>query len=121
MAHKYKLKKGWTKAKVLKQFKKYNNGTRAVDTDGTCEYQSSTGNRCAVGAFISDTNKEALQVEGNVGALFEQHPEVADSMPLSKAGLNKMQEYHDNLAKDDGRFKGDTHAAITNFLKVRVE
>lgn len=116
---KFRLKAGWTKAKVMRAFKRGNNGTVCEGSlPNSCAYLNSDGNKCAVGVFIPKKryNKD---IEGQTAhSVFMDYPGLKDFMPLSAEGMNEMQEWHDSKAKQ--KFGGDTYRAIQEFLDVRV-
>lgn len=112
---KHTLKPGWTKAKVMEQFKKRNNGTRASAPNTNCAYRGDGGNACAAGAFIPD----ALYVPCMEGVLIynllANRPELEEFMPLEMEGMLDMQQSHDGCRDTDS-----TYEAIQKFLDKRV-
>jgi hypothetical protein len=111
----YKLANGWTKEKVIAQVKKFNNGTKAVNDFKLCIYKAKDGNRCAIGCFIPEEHKEALNFQGSVGSLLNRYPNLKPYMPFANLdALEDFQRAHDctNL---------NVHVAVENFLKTYVE
>lgn len=122
--YKYKLKKGWTKAKVLAMFKKGNNGTQA-QSGGQCQYLTEDGNKCAVGVFIPEGHESQNEI-AMVKELLVNYPELTKHMPLNSKALQWMQAYHDCCGAGEAfesipDTDGDTYKAIKLFLKERVE
>lgn len=115
----YTLKKGWTRQRVMEQFKKYNNGTRA-HSGLDCVYMTPNGNRCAVGAFIPDDHA-GLRLYGTAMLLLGQYPGLLEFMPFDDvAALTAMQRAHDQCRNDQGD-SGDTYAAMAHFLETQVQ
>lgn len=113
----YKLINGWTKARVMKQVKKHNNGSQAWNSKReSCTYQAVDGNRCAVGCFIPG-NHAALQYRGNAQELLIRFPELASRMPFGAKGLQKFQTIHDGSSPDKNR---DIYKLIREFLNEEV-
>ena len=112
----FKLTNGWTKATVLAQVKKYNNGTQAIDREsGSCRYQVPDGNRCAIGCFIPNGHP-ALAYEGGSISLLNQYPELWRLMPFESVGLGRFQSIHDTFSA-----RGEVHQAIESFLNTEVK
>jgi len=123
---KFKLNKGWTKEKVLKQFKKRNDGTRAVDRDGGCQYRGIKGNCCAVGAFIPDKVYVRVMDSADSTSACTIIPQYSlhQYMPLSVAGMDRMQVFHDNCNYTGNKLyhtNGNTYESIEAFLEHEVE
>lgn len=119
---KFQLINGWTKEKVLEQFKKKNNGTVSKDSI-ICSYKTLDGNHCAVGAFIPD-EAYSLSFEKNpVNDLLSKYPHLTSYMPLDRKGLTAMQCAHDqcNYIPYTYYTNGDTYKAIEQFLNNEVE
>jgi hypothetical protein len=112
---KFKTKNGWTKERMIAQIRKYNDGTRALDEFGTCRYQTSSGNRCAVGCFIHDGH-EGLRSRRALYGLLADHPDLNDVIPLDYSALSKMQSIHDD---EDG--KGDVRDRLESWINKNVE
>ena len=96
---KYKLKPGFTKASVMAQIRKYNDGTRAVDATNTimtCVYETDDGNRCAIGCFIPDGHP-ALELRGNISIILSEFPVLLELMPFHNIdSLKSFQAAHDD-------------------------
>lgn len=91
---KHKLKPGWTKAKVLEQFTKYNDGTLAKE-DRACVFRTRTGNRCAIGAFLPDG--EWLMARCGVKHLLKKYPALREYLPFdNEASIISFQLAHDS-------------------------
>lgn len=111
-----RLINGWTKAKVMKQVKKYNDGTRAINgRDGACAYQTGDGNRCAVGCFIPD-NHSALESDLPADKLIERYPDLANVMPFRAYDLCSFQVAHDFTPN-----YYNVYDSIEEFLNTKVE
>ena len=91
---------GWTKETMKARIHDYNYGTCAVDANGTCCYQTSNGNRCAVGAFIPDDHRSLAHKSG-ARSLLQNYPDLATNMPLDLDGLIELQHTHDVAANPD--------------------
>ena len=96
----------WTRETVMAQIKKYNNGTRAYDesvnqmSGNGCVYETSNGNRCAVGCFIPDGH-EALEFIGGASQLLDEYPELLNAMPMELDDLARLQSEHDSFRQDN--------------------
>ncbi len=125
---KFKLRDGWTKQKVMEQFKQMNNGTKAM-RNSDCAYRTDEGNACAVGAFIPE---ELYNVRWDndpilADSLIKEVPELDKFMPLNKTGMRRMQKYHDHCEseyfaeKNNIEFtNGNTYKSIEMFLEKEV-
>ena len=112
----YKLINGWTKAAVMEQIKKYNNGTQARDKKHTvCKYKTENGNRCAIGCFIPDGHA-ALNHEGDVLSMLNVFPDLWDKMPFDVDGIGYFQSAHDKCFNDN-----QVYQSIEFFLDKEVE
>lgn len=101
----YKLKDGWTKAKIMEKIKKYNNGSKSWEGNSNCVYQTKTGNRCAIGCFIPD-NHPGLNYEGDVLGLLETYPSLKEYMPFDEPGsLRDFQQAHDTAKSSHEIYK----------------
>lgn len=93
------LNKGWTKTKIMNQFKKYNNGTRAARAThgGTfrCTYLDENNNRCAIGAFIPDESYDA-GMEGNSVCDIVEFYAIDSLLPLELEAMEELQKIHDH-------------------------
>lgn len=108
---KFRLKKGWTKRKVLNQFKRKNDGTCAQTNAGECVYRTNEGNACAVGAFIPDMLfEEKYNLGVGVSDLLIAQPQLKQFMPLAVNGLKAMQVAHDDC------YGSTTYEAMKQFL-----
>ena len=121
----FKLNKGWTKQRVMEQFKARNNGTRAVDHDGSCMYRAD-GNACAMGAFIPDNKYTEFMEQTVVSAKFIKQHGLSEFIPFTADGMRRMQRYHDlcdnpNFGDAPLQTEGDTYKAIATFLELEVE
>jgi hypothetical protein len=95
----YKTINGWTKAKMIKQIMKRNNGTRCV-VGGVCLYfRDSDKNSCAVGAFIPrKAYRSAMDNSSNpytATQLLRTFPQLEKYMPLEERALMRLQYEHD--------------------------
>lgn len=121
---KHKLKDGWTKDKVMAQFKEKNNGTRAMiitdEDDLGCAYRGVNGNACAAGAFIPDKLYRKDMEDVPIATVLRKYPRVEKYMPLDSRGMECMQSVHDSCNQEGGT-NGDTYQAIQNFLDNEVE
>jgi hypothetical protein len=120
----YKLINGWTKEKVMKQIKKYNNDRVSFSpSQRVCVYQTRNGaNRCAVGCFIPDGHP-GLKHEGDVESLLTEYPDLKTIMPFDILEIADFQCQHDilgNSMNPNSRPKG-VHKAIKRFLDEEVE
>lgn len=112
---KYKLANGWTKATVMEQVKKYNNGSRA-SSGKECVYLATDGNRCAIGCFIPD-GSEALASRATVTDILKDYPELVHLMPFdNRQAIVAFQAAHDRAPCGD-----NVHATIQTFLNDKVE
>jgi hypothetical protein len=121
---KHRLNYGWTKEKVMQQFKAKNNGTISANDYGTCLYRDGNNNHCAVGAFIPDDENKALAYIGDVIDLTKRFPHLNEYMPFDIDGLFAMQQIHDNCNKSENAkyfTNGDTYKAMQIFLDKEVE
>ena len=123
----FKLANGWTKAKVLAQVKKFNNGTRAMSNQVSsntgkpyCAYQDrDNGNRCAIGCFIPNTaiGEISDKILGAWDIVRDNH--LQDFMPFEGPNaLEAFQKAHDDC---DKMHDGNVYAAIEFFLNTGVE
>jgi ADP-dependent phosphofructokinase/glucokinase len=90
----YKCINGWTKAKMIEQIYKKNNGTKATSF-GRCVYETPDNNHCAVGCFIPEGHA-ALQSKDTVQYLLERYPDLQSKMPLSGYHMLMFQIAHDD-------------------------
>jgi hypothetical protein len=94
---KFKLRKGWTKQKMLKVLLTRNNGKPAQSSDhGVCVYANAEGNHCAVGCFIPDGHP-GMELRGTVGDLLASFPTLQKKMPIGLEGLKALQAVHDHF------------------------
>lgn len=97
-----KLANGWTKATVLAQIKRYNNGTVCSVKEGPvdslsnpCQYKNKEGNRCFIGCFIPDNHPALRQTDG-VRYILCEYPDLVEVMPFNDVyNLTKFQKVHD--------------------------
>ncbi len=95
----FKIKNGWTKAKMKKRIKERNTNRRCYgDNEGVCLYENGK-NHCAVGIFIP-AKHDGLQTSGTSEHLFNEFPELLKKMPLSATGMRQLQIKHDFYSKD---------------------
>lgn len=113
----YKLAKGWTKAKVLRQVMKFNNGTRAIEIKPgreQCLYKTPDGNRCAIGAFIPFKGGKTLAFIGGVDTLLGHYPALKKYMPFDDIiALAHFQNAHNKA-------EGNVIDSIKTFLDKYV-
>jgi hypothetical protein len=109
----YKTINGWTKAKMIEQINKHNNGRRAVNRSMSCVYQTADGNRCAAGCFIPDT--EMLAFEYDVCDLVWRYPHLEKVFPLGTEGMKQLQKAHDTA--HEGR---DTREVLATWIELNV-
>lgn len=112
----YKTINGWTKAKMKKAIKKYNNGTLSA-RDGQCVYKNSVdNNRCAVGCFLPEES-DLFHFQGSVIELFNQDSNLKEIMPLRLKGLSKLQLIHDNKNNQE---TNNMHKILFNWIDKNV-
>lgn len=128
----YRPINGWTKAKMIKQIKKYVPKTKpCMDDVGACAYRSGRY-RCAVGAFIptGKENYDAFNFIGSARDLVKIYGHLKSEMPLSINALTSMQKLHDSFDKDSGlyvstrwrdQYGSGPQEALINWIKKNVE
>lgn len=112
---KHKLRPGFTKASVMEQIKKYNNGTKS--TDGiSCSYLTPDGNRCAIGAFIPTNHPALLSIALTVNNLLEEFPDLRPLMPFdTHLALYYFQGSHDCCSENS------VYDSVNSFLENQCE
>ncbi len=113
----FKLKAGWTKAKVFKKITAGNNGIPCLDMDGACAYSDGDGNHCAIGCFIPKGHP-GMEFEGPVDLLLKHHPDLKKYMPFRIQALAAFQAEHDAMTTE---FDGNVHSVLLKFLKTKVK
>lgn len=113
---KFKLRKGWTKRKMLNMLLKGNNGTVSSITNssgGDCVYRGPNGNKCAAGCFIPDKDYDPV-FDRSGGLRVDLLPDkIIAKFPLDLKGMDCLQTIHDQCT-------GDTHELFREFVKNRV-
>ncbi len=107
----YETRNGWTKARMIAQIKRKNNGTRsqgwvtmpAEGTDGrslkglSSMLRGDKGNCCFIGCFIPD---ERYNPEMEARGILHTRIECSDIMPLDPYhGMGGLMGAHDNALK----------------------
>ncbi len=111
---------GWTKEKMKAAIVAHNNGTRAVRA-GTnyCEYETDTGNRCAIGCllpkewFLKAVDAGDKSASGLAAAI----PGLDATLPLEDINaLNNFQRIHDGWEEKDGTL----HSCLFRWIDENV-
>jgi len=117
-----KIINGWTKEKVIECITKHVHGL--AGEDGACFYETSQGNRCAIGAFLDHKihQKEVFDYFGPIDHMLSKYPEIAKTLPFEEATLAKLQLIHDNWDGDeDETYNKENYNAVEDALIGWVE
>lgn len=94
----YETINGWTVEDMKAAIRARNNGSVCVDGDNGCMYFHD-GNRCAVGVFVPDhVTREDRTLSALGGTPLGFPDELMAGMPLDHAGLDAMQDEHDQFS-----------------------
>lgn len=113
----YKTINGYTKAKMIEMIKKYNNGTKATNKEGDCQYLTENGNRCAVGCFLLEEIARKYTTY-SVYYVSAKSPKVRTLLPLRMNGLSGLQKTHDSY---DETSNFTLHETLINWIENNVE
>jgi len=120
----FKTINGWTKKKVIKCIKKHVHGMAESGIGGECLYETSQGNRCAIGAFLDHNihSEKIFSFFGPITHVLLQYPEIAKTLPFTLNALKQLQNIHDNWGGEgDIIYNNENYNAPEDALIAWVE
>lgn len=112
----FKTINGWTKEKMKERIRLKNNGYKATTPDGSfCVYRTSTGNACAAGVFIEDSDVKLINRQSD--PVHQLPLEILNKFPLEPYAIRELQKAHDEFESTDG----DMRDHLCKWVDEKVE